>query len=189
MDTYPSQIDPALMAKYDQVMQTVRATLPPPIGNMPEDLVRRDAQAMDLVVCLAPADETEAALVTQYVVTGAHARYCIWQIGQYSPVSDEAMKLRKQAASLMEQSGRTRSRLLAVQEARYKREAAANVAARPGSPVQDAAQAIGSGGATPDGSGAAMPPAQQPVPAEPIKPAPPRSSPPALRLIQGGLAS
>jgi hypothetical protein len=203
MNTSPPPPDAALPARLNYMMETLRAALPPPTGNTPEDLARRDAHAMDLVACLAPADEIEAALVTQYVVTGAHARYCLWEIGHYSPISDEAMKLRKQAASLMHQSVRSRSQLLTMQEARFKREAAANKAARAASPVPGAGVGAGGGAATPGGGAAAsgggaaapggghapMPPAQPPasVPAEATKPAAPGRPPPVLRLIRGGL--
>jgi len=192
----PPQSDPALLAFYDRLAPTLRAALPPPIGNPPEGpgstpeqaLARRDAAAIALVTSLAPADAAEAALAVQYVVAGAHASYSLWQVQQHPPVSEAAMKLRTQFARFSRESRRSRSLLLTLQEDRHKRAAADMAARKKTSPPHGEGQSAGGGLASPGGA-AVAPPDQPPAPSEETKPAPPRRSPPALRLIQGGLAS
>jgi hypothetical protein len=204
MNTHPpQQPDPALQAFYADIVQNLVTMLPPPIDNMSEDsgsspavaLARRDRAAIALLASLAPANAAEAMLAVQYVAAGAHATYCLSQVREHPPASDLAMKLRTQFASLEREAQRTRSRLLKMQEARYKREAA-NRAARPPPPRHSVGQGAGGGLAT-QGGPAVTPPLQPPAPSEALvpappeaaKPAPPRHSPPALRIIQGGLAN
>jgi hypothetical protein len=193
MDTQqPQPSDPALRALYDRLAQMLRATLPPPIGDPAGEtgsssrqaLARRDAAAFAVITSLAPADATEGALAAHYVIASAHAAHSLWQAGQHPPASEPAMKLRKQYARFTREALRSRSRLLRLQEARDKREAA-NADARPKSP-QDG-EGHGTGGGLPTSDEVMAQPAQPP-PSE-TKPTPPRRSPPTLRLIQGGLAN
>ena len=197
------QPDPALRALYANLVQTLVAALPPPIDSTPEDpesdqedaLTRRNHAAIAVLASLAPADATEARLAVQYVAASAHATYCLSLVQQHPPTSEPAMKLRTQFARFEREALRSRSLLLTIQEQRYEREAA-NRAAGPTSSRPGRGQGAGGGLATP--GGAAASPAQSPPPptetkpvppAEVAKPAPPRHSPPALRIIQGGLAS
>jgi len=188
MDPHPPHLtDPALVVLCNGVAETLHAALPELVGNTPEALAARDAVAMRLVAALAPADAAEAALAAQSVVAGAHAFHCQWLAQQYSPASELGMKLRAQSAGFEHEAERSRSLLLTIQKKRRKREAA-NVAARPKSPPHGRGQDAGGGLATQGGAAVAQP-ALPPAPQEATKPAPARRSPPALRLIQGGLAS
>ena len=58
---------------YHQLVHTLRATLPPPITDTPEELARRDRTAIAQVAALVPANADEANLGAQYVAAGARA--------------------------------------------------------------------------------------------------------------------
>lgn len=191
MDTYPThQSDPAFLALRDHLAQHLRSALPQPIGSAADDsespsdhaLACRDAAALARIESLAPADPAEAALAAQHVIAGAHANHCVYLFKQHAPASDQAIILRKQIVGLLREARRSLSLLTSLQEQRYKQGVAAMASretfAHPGGD-QDA----GGDFTNPAGNTAAPP-----LP-EKARPAPPRRSPPALRLIQGGLAS
>jgi hypothetical protein len=196
MDTLPPHpSDPNLQAFYDRLAETLRAALPPPIddaagnaGSSPEQaLARRDAAAIAVIRSLAPADAAEGALAVHCVVASARADHCLSQVGQHPPVSDMAMKLRRQYARYIQESLRSRGQLLTIQGARYERERAEATARRQ---FPQYGESQGAGDGLPIlGSSADAPLAQPPARPEETKPAPPRRSPPALRLIRGGLAN
>lgn len=196
MDTQPPHSSvPDLQALYGRLAETLRATLPPPIGDAAgnagsspdEALARRDAAAIALITSLAPADDAEGALAVHCVVASARANHCLSQVGQHPPASDMAMKLRRQYARYIQESLRSRGQLLTIQGARYKRERV-DAAARQKFPQHGEGRCVGDG--IPIlGAPAAAPPAQPPAPPEETKPGAPRRSPPVLRLIRGGLAN
>ncbi len=195
MNAQPPPSDPALRISYVRLVDTLRAGLPPPLSNTPGQsgppseyaIARRDAAAFAMIASLDPADAIEADLAVQYVVASAHATHALHQARQHPPSSEAAIKLRGQSAQLEQDAQCTRSLLRARQVARRRRQAADAVArktAARSSPGQSAG-----GGLASQGGAAVAPPAQPPAPPEETKPAAPRRSPPALRIIQGGLAS
>ena len=52
---------------YYQLVHTLRRTLPPPLTDSPEDLLRRDHAAIASIAALAPANTVEAGVAAQYV--------------------------------------------------------------------------------------------------------------------------
>ena len=52
---------------YHHLIRTVRQALPPPPGDSPDDLVRRDHAAIARIAALAPANAAEADLAALYV--------------------------------------------------------------------------------------------------------------------------
>jgi len=187
MDTQqPQQSDPAVQARYDHLVQSLRAALPPPMGRTPEDIARRNAAAIDLAVSLAPADAAEVALTIKYVVAGAHADHCLWLALRHPPTSGMGLRLRTQDAGFIREGQRNRSLLLTMQEERQRRAATTGAAQR--TPPSHSGGQDADSLASPGDAVAALP-AQPPAPPGETKPAPARRPRPALRLIQGGLAS
>jgi hypothetical protein len=177
----PPQSDPALMALHSQLVQTLRTTLPPPMGRTPEDIARRNAAAVALATSLAPANAAEAALTVKHVVAGALGDHAVWLAQRQVPGGTVAKRLAAQHAEFVREAQHTRSLLLAAQLERHQRENA-DRAARRLSPQHGERQDAGTGPAIP-GSAAEASPAQPPSPPQQ------RHAPPTLRLIQGGLAS
>jgi hypothetical protein len=176
MDTQqPRRPEPTLRAIYNHLVKNLREMLPPPIGDTPDDLVRRDLAAITLAASLAPANAAEAGLTAQYVAFSAHATYSPWLVQQLPPVDKLTMTLRAQSASAGRDARHYRSKLLTLQQQRYKREAD-DIAARQKSPQHEGGQGAVGGLATPSGAAVASP-------------ALPGRPPPAFRVIEGGLES
>jgi hypothetical protein len=57
-------------------LNTLRAGLPVPVPNTPEQRAARDASAIAIVSSLQPIDAAEAALAVKYVLDSAHAMEC-----------------------------------------------------------------------------------------------------------------
>ncbi len=190
MDTHqPQQSDPALLAFHENLAESLRAVLPPPIDSTPEHLTVSHDAVLALVRRLAPVDAAEAMLTSRYIVARVHGVHCEYQAREHPPGSKPAMQLIAQSARLGREAMRIWSLLATAQDERRRREAT-NAAALPTSPPHGGGPSTDSGLAAEAPSGAAAaPPAQPPTPPEEAKPAPPRRSPPALRIIQGGLAS
>jgi len=68
---HPQQPDPALAAFWDGLTEHLRTTLPPPLGKMPEELAHSQAALVMLVRRLAPVDDAEAELASQYIITAS----------------------------------------------------------------------------------------------------------------------
>ncbi|HXA26082.1 MAG TPA: hypothetical protein VNW90_27690 [Acetobacteraceae bacterium] len=108
---------------YYQVIHTLRGSLPPPITDSPEDLVRRDNAAMAQVAALLPAGADEANLAATYVAANAQAMECLRLVRKYHGDPNFILKCTAHSASMMRQARATRSLLLRVQAERRKREA------------------------------------------------------------------
>jgi hypothetical protein len=188
MDTQqPRQSDPTLRAIFNHLIKGLRAMLPPPMGDTPDDLARRDASALAVATSLAPANAAEAGLTAQHIAFSAHAMYAQWLIRQLRPADKLTMTLRGQFASAERDARRYRARLLTLQEERYKREAT-GIAAQQRSSPHGEGQGAG-GGIAPHSGIAITSPAQPPVPTKATQPASPRRASPAFRVIEGGLES
>jgi hypothetical protein len=195
MDTQPpTQSDRPSLASDGDLAKALFAALPPPFsGSVPgypesspqEALDRRNAAAIELLQCLAPADEDEATLAVQYIVTSARATHYLSQVQQHPHTNNLPMKLRAQFIKLNREATRIRSQLRTLQEQRRRQEAA-NAAARKAA-ARRHADGRADGGVASPGTGAS--PAQPSPPPEGTQQPPPRRSPPALRVIQGGRAS
>lgn len=57
-------------------LNALRAGLPAPVPDTPEQRAARDASAIALINSLQPIDEAEAALAVKYVLDSAHAMEC-----------------------------------------------------------------------------------------------------------------
>ncbi len=132
MDPNPEPPDHTLLLPrdtYHHLIHTLRAALPPPITDTPEDpgsspgqaLVRRDNAAMAQVSALLPATADEANLAVTYVAAGAQAMECLRLARQYPGDPNFVLNCTAQAAGMMRQARATRSLLLRVQAERGKR--------------------------------------------------------------------
>jgi hypothetical protein len=108
---------------YYQVIHTLRGSLPPPITDSPEDLVRRDNAAMAHVAALLPATADEADLAATYVAANAQAMECLRLARKYHGDPNFILKCTAHSANMMRQARATRSLLQRVQAERRKREA------------------------------------------------------------------
>jgi len=190
MDTYQTpQSDSALLAFHVRLAESLCAVLPPPLDATPEGVTNSHNAVLALVRRLGPVDDAEAELAFRYTVARVNGVHCEYQAREHPRGSKPAMKLIAQGARLAREGMGIWSMLATVQDERRRREKT-NVVALPtslphgGEPVADSGVAA----EAPAGA-AAAPPAQSPASPAEAKPDRPRRSPPALRIIQGGLAS
>ena len=108
---------------YYQLIHTVRGSLPAPVTNAPEDLVRRDNAAIAQIAALLPANADEANLAALYLTASAQAHESLRLARQYPADTTLALQCTAQSANMMRQARGFRSLLLRVQAARQKREA------------------------------------------------------------------
>jgi hypothetical protein len=192
----------AMIAICEDLVRSFRDRLPP-VGTTPEEFDDRDAAAVALVLSLAPANGSEAALVAKYVIARSHAAHRLSLVKLYAPASEKATKLRTQGARFERRARLLRTRLLIMQEAHYYTPKAAFQAPRLAWDAdREAGRGVG-GGPAPQADAAVAPPGPPPeqnaeaviasLAAPPAgaatKPAAPRRKPPVLRVIQGGVAS
>jgi hypothetical protein len=126
MDPSPEPLDLTLQLPRDayyQLIHTLRAALPPPVTDTPEDLVRRDNAAIALVAALFPATADEASLAATYVAANAQAMDCLRLVRQYPDDPNFILKFTARSAGLMREARATWSLLLRVQAERRRREA------------------------------------------------------------------
>ena len=62
---------------YYHLVHTLRLTLPPPLTDRPEDLLRRDHAAIASIAALAPANTVEAGVAAQYVAASEQWKDCL----------------------------------------------------------------------------------------------------------------
>ncbi len=127
---------------YWQLVHTLRLTLPPPLGDSAEDLLRRDHAAIARIAALAPANAAEADVAAQFVAASEQWKDCL-RLAQlpetlprapkrgtpdghparstdFSGCPEWAAKCRAQAIAMMRQSQSALRLLLRMQDARRK---------------------------------------------------------------------
>jgi hypothetical protein len=124
---------------YWHLVRTLRLTLPPPPGDGPDDLLRRDHAVIARVAALAPANAAEAELAGQLVAASEQWKDCL-RLANVAETSEPrraaseapakagvgpewAAKCRAQALGMMRQANSALRLLLRMQDARRKLEA------------------------------------------------------------------
>ncbi len=108
---------------YYHLVHTLRLTLPPPLTDTPEALLRRDHAAIARIAALVPANAVEADLAAQFVAASEQWKDCL-RLAQLPETAPEwAAKCRAQAISMMRQANSALRLLLRLQAARGKLEA------------------------------------------------------------------
>jgi hypothetical protein len=162
---HPEPPDLALLLPRDayyQLIHSLRALLPPPITDTPEDEARRDNAAIAQVACLLPASAAEATLGAQFVAAHTHAADCLRFARKFEDDGAFFLKFTAQAASMMRQSQGAMRTLLRLQAARQKIEADPTAAGRAAWTEHCAAEYMAQ--ALPGGRPASMPPPPEPTP-------------------------
>ncbi len=126
MDPEPEPLDLTLQLPRDtyyQIIHTLRGSLPPPITDTPEDLVRRDNATMAQVAALLPVTADEVNLAATYIAANAQAMECLRLARQYHGDPNSILKCTAHSANMMRQARAARTLLLRVQAERRKLEA------------------------------------------------------------------
>jgi hypothetical protein len=105
---------------YYQVIHDLWRSLPPPVSDRSEDLLRRDNAAMAVVASLLPTDPEQAELACKFVALCAHAKDCLRLVNEHAANLPVATKCRAQALSMMRQACTVRSLLLRIQQGSQK---------------------------------------------------------------------
>jgi hypothetical protein len=108
---------------YYQAIHTLSTSLPPPITDSPEDLVRRDNAAIAAVAAMLPVTADEARIAAQFVAADAQAMDSLRLARRYHGDPNLILKCSAQSASMMRQARAARTLLLRVQAERRKLEA------------------------------------------------------------------
>ena len=127
----PAAPDPADIlprATYHQVIHTLRALLPPPLTDSPDDAAYRELAAIAHVASLLPANPDEAHLAAQYVAASAQALDLLRLARAYPNDPGLILKCTARSAGMMREARGWRTALQRAQSDRRKREA--NPAAR-----------------------------------------------------------
>ena len=123
-DTEPA--DPEIRLPRDVyyvLIHTLRATLPPPVIDTPEEIARRDNAAIAQVAAMLPANADEANLAAVCVGARTYGMDCLRQaraLTRSDPMA--ARRCSAEAASMMRESRQARSLLLRLQTVREQRE-------------------------------------------------------------------
>ena len=123
MDTPPQSPDPTLLLprdSYYQLIHTLRAALPPPVIDSPEDLARRDNAAIAHVASLLPATADEASVAAQLVAANAAAMDCLRLAQEHRGDPKLFLKSNAMAISMMRQAQTARTLLQRVQAERQR---------------------------------------------------------------------
>ena len=127
MDANPHQpLDLAYQLPRDtfhQVIHALRGALGPPVTDSPEDLIRRDNDAIARVASMLPASADEAHLAVQCVAAQVMALDCSRLARRHDPDTALALKCHAMSLGMMRQATAARRLLLRVQAIRQKREA------------------------------------------------------------------
>jgi hypothetical protein len=115
---------------YYTAIHTLRGSLPAPVTDTPDGLVRRDNAAIAKVAALLPANAAEAELAAQYVAACAQAMECLREARDPAMTLGFVVQCRTHAASMMRQSQGALRMLLRLQAVRQQREADAAAAER-----------------------------------------------------------
>ena len=127
MDTIETRPDLSLQLPRDlyyHALHSLRTTMPAPVSDRPEDLVRRDNAAIADIASLLPANAEEVEIAVQFVSANAQAKECCRLMHLHTATNiHTAMQCNAQSANMMRQARGARALLLRVQAARHKREA------------------------------------------------------------------
>jgi hypothetical protein len=121
-----SQLDIAYQLPRDmyyQLMHELCGSLPSPLTDSPEDLVRRNNAAIAQVASMLPANAEEASIAGRVVLANAQAMEALRESRQPGLAIKLILQCSAQSASMMRQANAARSLLLRVQAVRQKREA------------------------------------------------------------------
>jgi len=108
---------------YWHLIHTLRLALPPPPGDRPEDLLRRDHAAVARIAALAPGNAVEADLAAQFVAASEQWKDCLRLAQDPDMAPKWAAKCRAQALAMMRQANAALRLLLRLQTRRGKLEA------------------------------------------------------------------
>src|SRR5579875_1153509 len=108
---------------YWHLIHTLRLALPPPPGDRPEDLLRRDHAAVARIAALAPGNAVEADLAAQFVAASEQWKDCLRLAQDPDMAPKWAAKCRAQALAMMRQANAALRLLLRLQARREKLEA------------------------------------------------------------------
>lgn len=103
---------------FSEIMLVLRAALPPPALDKPEEWVRRDRAAMAAVGSLAPETAVEGRLAAQFVAMDAFALDCLRLSNECRAVPDLSRKYVAQAVGMMRESKNSLNLLLRMQAVR-----------------------------------------------------------------------
>jgi hypothetical protein len=126
LDQPPHQPDPAIQLQRDvhcHAVATLRASLPPPLTDAPDDWLRRDRVALATLAAVVPASPAEVRLAALHVAAMAHAEDCYAHAARHTDDVKVVGQLRAQAASMGREARGYMGALLRMQAARVKREA------------------------------------------------------------------
>jgi hypothetical protein len=121
-----SQLDIAYQLPRDmyyQLMHDLCGSLPSPLTDTPDDLVRRNHAAIAQVASMLPANAEEASIAGRVVLANAQAMDALRESRKPGLAIKVILQCSAQSASMMRQANAARSLLLRVQAAREKREA------------------------------------------------------------------
>jgi len=173
---------------YHQAAHTLRATLPPPLADTPEEFERRDQVALGFLASVSPANADEVALASQYVAAHSYAMDCM-RLMRECPGTPDAKKLGAEARSTMREARGARTLLLRVQKERHQREKDNAACKQDGWSRHIALELMSEAlGYAPPAPAAVLPPEPAPV-AEPLPPMPapvagPLAPMPAPEVVQ-----
>jgi hypothetical protein len=108
---------------YYYLIHTLNRSLPPPLTDNPEDLLRRNHSAIARIAALHPANAVEADIAATYVAASEHWKDRLRSIQQPDISPKWEMKCRAQAISMMRQAQSALRMLMRLQAVREKREA------------------------------------------------------------------
>jgi hypothetical protein len=104
------------------LIHTLHTSLPPPPGDDPETIARRDRDAIAQVASLLPVTAAEARLAARFVAADARAHECLRLAGLYPTDVAQVLKCHAQAATMWRQSDSALRALQRMQAARCKRD-------------------------------------------------------------------
>ncbi len=124
--TASSQLDIAYQLPRDMYYQLVHdlcGSLPTPLTDSPEDLLRRNNAAIAQVASMLPANAEEASIAGRVVLANAQAMEALRESRKPDLAIKVILQCSAQSASMMRQANAARSLLLRIQSARQKQEA------------------------------------------------------------------
>ena len=161
---------------YYRVVHDLRAHLPPPEPDTPEEVARRDNAAIAKVAALLPVTAAEADLARQAVSASTYAADCLRLARQHRNDPKPYLQSVAQSASQQRQSMRALTLLQRMQAERRRQDADDAIAGKNSwiehIALDYMARALDRPPLTPPATPEPSPPASPPTPAEPAEPQP-----------------